>query len=286
MSFGAERKTTSKGVRAEYQGKPLREWAKDDVDNWVKDNFSDLVYKGKASKDVSILQGLTGNDLSTITEEKLQGLIRDHVLNLKTLTPEALALVTPLYLALQDLRQPLSTHIFLSRSFFFPFTFLFPLITYIFLCPPSLSVHMPPVERLDPAVRASLQHFERWSHLQASNLDNLKVGDLIELPDLGERPKELGNERHKNPLKKVLMTKERLDHIKEVARELDFGKEDYSENQGERGRILSGPNGIGKTVLSYQTAAFAWANGAIVLYIVSIANFLQASSNSLILFPF
>jgi hypothetical protein len=42
----------------EYQGKPLREWAKDDVDNWVKDNFGAL-----ASKEVSILQGVTGNEL-------------------------------------------------------------------------------------------------------------------------------------------------------------------------------------------------------------------------------
>jgi len=124
---------------------------------------------------------------------------------------------------------------------------------------------------LDPTVRASLQEFERWSHLQASNLNNLKVGDIIELPDLGERPKELGgNEAGGEPLQKVLLTQQRLDHIKEVARELKFGQEEFSGKPSERGRILSGPNGIGKTVLSYLTAAVAWANGAIVLYIVRI----------------
>jgi hypothetical protein len=75
------------------------------------------------------------------------------------------------------------------------------------------------------------------------SLDNLKVGDIIELPNLGERPMELGNEKDQ-PLLKVLMTQQRLDNIKEVARELEFGKEDYSSGApNERGKIISGPMG-------------------------------------------
>jgi len=123
---------------------------------------------------------------------------------------------------------------------------------------------------LNEEVQASLQEFKWWSHLQASSLGNLKVGDIVELPSLGERPKELGDiANEESPLKRVLLTQDRLDHILLVSNQLALGSEDYPTGEKYMGRILSGPNGVGKTVLSYLTTAIAWVNGAVVLYIVS-----------------
>jgi len=75
------------------------------VGNWVKDNFPILIYEDKITKQkVSILSGVSGSELSTMTKQEIQGLVDRHVLNLGTLKPEALSHVTSLYLAIQKLK--------------------------------------------------------------------------------------------------------------------------------------------------------------------------------------
>jgi len=69
-----------------------------------------------------------------------------------------------------------------------------------------------------------------------------------------------------NHLPPILLTRQRIDTIKRFYAEMKLDQ-DNIENGGE-GLILSGPNGLGKSVLSFLLACTAYANGCFLTYIV------------------
>lgn len=96
-----------------------------------------------------------------------------------------------------------------------------------------------------------------------------KVNQFVELPSLGDLffPKEFDSEEQ---LKQVFITLERAEVLEIVWNTLHFGQENMENVHTQSGMILSGPNGVGKTVLSYFIVATAYVNKAIVIYIVLI----------------
>lgn len=93
-----------------------------------------------------------------------------------------------------------------------------------------------------------------------------KMNQFVELPRLGSLlPKEL----NESDLKQVLMTPERVSLVKSLWNAINLGKRGVKNADTHSGMILSGPNGIGKTVNSYLLTSVAYMNGAFVIYIVS-----------------
>jgi hypothetical protein len=89
--------------------KPLQDWTSEEVDNWIKGKFPDLVYEHERTKQkVSILSLVSGKKLSDMTAGGIKGIINDHIVHYKTLTSETGALAEPLYLAIQDLKKRFS----------------------------------------------------------------------------------------------------------------------------------------------------------------------------------
>jgi hypothetical protein len=95
-----------------------------------------------------------------------------------------------------------------------------------------------------------------------------KVNTFVELPCLGSiLPKELNQE----DIKQVLMTPERISLVEHLWNAINLGKEGIENRDCNFGMILSGPNGIGKSVDSYILTSVAYMNGAFVIYIVSVS---------------
>lgn len=98
-----------------------------------------------------------------------------------------------------------------------------------------------------------------------------KVNKFVELPCLGGiLPKEL----NKEDIQQVLMTPERISLVEHLWNAINLGKEGIPNRDRNFGMILSGPNGIGKSVDSYILTSVAYMNGAFVIYIVSVSSLL------------
>ena len=113
---------------------------------------------------------------------------------------------------------------------------------------------------MDLPDRASPQ----WEHLR--NLDTLKslIGTVIELPVFPNMPKEFDA----SIAQRVLLSPERLELIKELFETLHLGHVDVANKSQHSGMILSGSNGVGKTVDSYLLMSILYVNNALVIYIV------------------
>jgi len=94
-----------------------------------------------------------------------------------------------------------------------------------------------------------------------------KVRKYVELPYLGNEflPKELND---KMKLKNVFITPHRVNVLKIMWDKLHLGVLNVEGEDSQAGCILSGPNGIGKTVQSYLMVCAAYVNKAIVIYVV------------------
>ncbi len=68
-------------------------------------------------------------------------------------------------------------------------------------------------------------------------------------------------------LKSIMLTPQRYQLLKEFAEAVHLGQRDV-KGMPQSGMILSGPNGVGKTVESYLIACTAYANDSILVYIV------------------
>ncbi|GJJ68053.1 hypothetical protein EMPS_00399 [Entomortierella parvispora] len=97
--------------------------------------------------------------------------------------------------------------------------------------------------------------------------DNLQAGDVINMPSLGQFPKEFG--RHCQG-RQLFVTEQMLELWKDMR-----GDQLWTYR-----RVLSGPMGVGKSYLSYFLAARAYAEGWLVLYI-SDAGVLNTKSEDL-----
>jgi hypothetical protein len=106
-----------------------------------------------------------------------------------------------------------------------------------------------------------------------------KVRKYVELPYLGNEflPKELDDEMK---LKNVFITPHRVDVLKIMWDMLHLGVLNVKGKRSQAGCILSGPNGIGKTVQSYLMVCAAYVNKAIVIY-VPLARAWVATNNEM-----
>ncbi|KAF9185057.1 hypothetical protein BGZ50_003295 [Haplosporangium sp. Z 11] len=91
---------------------------------------------------------------------------------------------------------------------------------------------------------------EAFKHLK----NELKAGQTIDIPNMGQVPKEF---ERRNSKHKFFVTEQMLELWKDIC----------SEQNRTYKRVLSGPMGVGKSYLSYFLAARAYAEGWPVLYI-------------------
>lgn len=71
----------------------------------------------------------------------------------------------------------------------------------------------------------------------------------------------------------ILLTRQRIDTIKRFFNDMKLSKNDL-EIAG-KGLILSGPNGQGKSVLSFLLACTAYANNCLLIYTVRRVTFFR-----------
>ena len=84
--------------------------------------------------------------------------------------------------------------------------------------------------------------------------DDLRAGDAIIVPSMGQTPKEF--ERHCQG-RRLFVTEQMLELWEDMRGDQEFTYR----------RVLSGPMGVGKSYLSYFLAARAYAEGWLVLYL-------------------
>ncbi|KAG0256493.1 hypothetical protein BGZ95_005479 [Linnemannia exigua] len=97
---------------------------------------------------------------------------------------------------------------------------------------------------LEPEPRAAFDHLK----------DDLRAGDAIIVPSMGQTPKEFG--RHGQG-RRLFVTEQMLELWEDMRGDQEFTYR----------RVLSGPMGVGKSYLSYFLAARAYAEGWLVLYL-------------------
>lgn len=107
-----------------------------------------------------------------------------------------------------------------------------------------------------------------WDHLRApAGLNELlkseNLAKTIKLPNLVELPKEL----REDTLATIILTPQRVQILKQFRDAMRIGVRDI-KGEEEAGIILSGANGVGKTVESYLLACVAYVNNCILTYIV------------------
>ncbi|KAG0333772.1 hypothetical protein BG004_000698 [Podila humilis] len=95
----------------------------------------------------------------------------------------------------------------------------------------------------EPEPRAAFDHLK----------DDLRAGDAIIVPSIGQTPKEFG--RHGQG-RRLFVTEQMLELWEDMRGDQEFTYR----------RVLSGPMGVGKSYLSYFLAAKAYAEGWLVLY--------------------
>ncbi|KAF9080350.1 hypothetical protein BGX23_002284 [Mortierella sp. AD031] len=95
----------------------------------------------------------------------------------------------------------------------------------------------------EPEPRAAFDHLK----------DDLRAGDAIIVPSMGQTPKEFG--RHGQG-RRLFVTEQMLELWEDMRGDQEFTYR----------RVLSGPMGVGKSYLSYFLAAKAYAEGWLVLY--------------------
>ncbi|KAF9945300.1 hypothetical protein BGZ72_001496, partial [Mortierella alpina] len=97
---------------------------------------------------------------------------------------------------------------------------------------------------LEPEPRAAFDHLK----------DDLRAGDAIIVPSMGQTPKEFGLHGQG---RRLFVTEQMLGLWEDMRGDQEFTYR----------RILSGPMGVGKSYLSYFLAARAYAEGWLVLYL-------------------
>ncbi len=150
-----------------------------------------------------------------------------------------------------------------NMSLFFPSVFLLLLLLSSVISPQQLQDHTLPDPK-DP----------RWDHLRDVIGLKKKIGEAIELPDLSGARKGLPKEMTKEKTKNIVLTHQRYKLLEEFAKAVNLGQKDVDNADPQSGMILSGLNGVGKTVESYLITCIAYVNDSLLIYIVRIVLFL------------
>lgn len=132
-----------------------------------------------------------------------------------------------------------------------------------------------PVRSLSRTRRYSTvtRHDEKWNHLRNDEALKKKVGEFIELPDLpGPKPKGLTQE----DISRFLLTKQRWEILSEVSEAIGTGP---LRNDVNNGLCLSGPHGVGKSVINYLLASIAYVRGWFLQYIPLCGNWIKYPSD-------
>ncbi|EFA86511.1 hypothetical protein PPL_00306 [Heterostelium album PN500] len=116
------------------------------------------------------------------------------------------------------------------------------------------------------------RHDPKWDYLR--NLEQLKrkVGQFIELPNIGGTDEKLPMKLLGDKIKSYLLTRERYDLVEKFYNMVNVGKVNVKNANQQSGIILSGSNGVGKTFESYLLTCVAYMNNAILFYIVCICS--------------
>ena len=94
------------------------------------------------------------------------------------------------------------------------------------------------------------------------------IGQVIKLPDLRGMTATLPKELQPEKLEKILLTPQCFQLLEEFAQAVNLGQANVSNADPQSGMILSGPNGVGKTVESYLITCAAYVNNCLLIYIV------------------
>ena len=125
---------------------------------------------------------------------------------------------------------------------------------------------------------------QKWAYLRdIKEFEKLK-GCTVELPQLGgsfvQYPKDMDSAIEY--AEKFLITEDRIEVMRLFHTAVQIGQKssEYKGPVSQQGVILSGPIGVGKSVISYLLACSAYASDCILFYIVSFVveksfNFLQ-----------
>ncbi|KAF9194000.1 hypothetical protein BGZ49_003228, partial [Haplosporangium sp. Z 27] len=108
-------------------------------------------------------------------------------------------------------------------------------------------------DNLKPATRSQFDHLKK----------NLQPGNQIEIPSLGQAPKDFGTYASS-----FLITDQMLELWNEIS----------SEQKTTYRRVLSGPTGVGKSYLSFFLAARAYAENWLILYIADAGDLVTEKS--------
>lgn len=97
---------------------------------------------------------------------------------------------------------------------------------------------------------------------------------IIHLPDLCLYPKGFDATIL---LDSTILTPQRLDILRHFAKLVHLGVPDR-EMKSAQGIILSGPNGVGKSIISYMLACTAFVNGCILVYIPMAGDWIKGKA--------
>jgi len=105
---------------------------------------------------------------------------------------------------------------------------------------------------------ANMRDHPDYAWLKDTKKIKNNIGKFVKLPILPcAKPKEFSG----TIAKSFLLTKQRAELLERVINDNDPDEED-------KGMVLCGPHGMGKSSFAYLTAAYAWVNKYAVLYIV------------------
>jgi len=134
-----------------------------------------------------------------------------------------------------------------------------------------------------------------WDHLRDLNILRNKIGQVIQLPNLSGTSNEWPKEMNEKKIERIFLTEQRFKLVEEFWSTCRIGQRDVplpiekdSEADRTPGMVLSGPNGVSKTVASYLLACVAYVNSCILFYCVCsiLSFFLFFFSNLFLLFFF
>ena len=113
----------------------------------------------------------------------------------------------------------------------------------------------------------SQRNDSKFDDLRSNNLA-AHIGKFIEIPLLGEE-KEDFPKNFEPHFPHIFVTQELVDNLNEVV----------TKNGKDSGYVYSGPNGVGKSILAYLIACYAFVNGYPLIYIVCIMFYVSLSLN-------